>query len=113
MKTNNEQSESRAARARILGAPRPESENNFADRNRADARALTDTAPGGVPPAPNPSPIRRETLAPFGAGVFLCENGYGKRAHSVLLRPALGTNYSRGGKRIRFRIGNFTVTQVE
>ena len=49
----------------------PEPENNFARRNRPRRPRVKSTAPGGVPPAPNPSPIRRETLAHFGAGVFL------------------------------------------
>ena len=63
----------RIARACSGGGARSggEPENNFADRKPARRRSVELTAPGGVPPAPNPSPIRRETLAPFGAGVFL------------------------------------------
>src|SRR5215831_8466259 len=57
----------RIARARGDGGARGggHPENNFARRNRRRRPRVGLTAPGGVPPAPNPSPIRRETLAPF------------------------------------------------
>jgi hypothetical protein len=46
-------------------------ENNLADRERGGRLGVKRATPVGCPPAPNPSPIRRETLAPS-AGVFLC-----------------------------------------
>jgi hypothetical protein len=36
--------------------------------NSSRRPSVVSTAPGGVPPAPNPSPIRRETLAPLAPG---------------------------------------------
>lgn len=65
----------RIARARSGAAARSggEPENNFSDRKPPRRRSVELTAPGGVPPAPNPSPIRRETLALLAPGSSFME----------------------------------------
>ena len=50
-----------------------EPENNFSGRKPPRRRSVELTAPGGVPPAPNPSPIRRETLALLAPGSSFME----------------------------------------
>ena len=50
-------------RAAAGRAAAPRRENNRVARNLARACCVECLTPGGVPPAPNPSPIRRKTLA--------------------------------------------------
>jgi hypothetical protein len=81
----------RIARARRGGGARGggQSENNFARRNRPRRPSVEWTAPGGVPPSPQPSPIRRETLAPFW------------RRGLPLMEPLWKTRRENSGTRLR------------
>ena len=64
----------RIAGARSSGGARGggQPENNFARRNRRRRPSVETTAPGGVPPSPQPlTHPARDPGPPFGAGVFL------------------------------------------
>jgi hypothetical protein len=66
-------------------------------RNAVGSAELNGLVPGGVPPAPNPSPIRRETLA-RPARVFLC--------------ASLDETFPRAGILVEFRTTERLKTEV-